>query len=382
MHQNIKAALNSNIIDPIPALIERLSTSENIRVKIQNANDNILLDGQKKDWIQITSDLNENKNPFPNPKNLLRIFTNRRSPNFPNQEQKHLLTKLKQIPCYTVTNKKNEIIMASPRIHEESNILSWFKSKYQELFFWSGDEGSVSLSLFFMNREDAATYLQEICRKEPKESEVQGLKIKTVGLDTFYKFNRTSTPKTQTKLICDLHEMETMLREHLNKSSNTINPKQKYSKNWFQGTPIYIFRTYTNVKEKNIDTYTYELGNEKKVVFFNQDDALRAWKSYLTKSNKLYIKKAPNLEIYNLESLLLDIENDKLENLEQLTIIPPFSWYQENTAPKEIIESEKKDLLENQLFKTKLKLKELQRFYKGLIWLLTSDTLPSEENSW
>ena len=145
---------------------------------------------------------------------------------------------------------------------------------------------------------------------------------------------------------------------------------------------LFRSRTYTNVKEKNIDTYTYELGNEKKVIFFNQEDALRAWKSYLTKSNKLYIKKAPNLEIYNLESLLLDIENDKLENLEHLTIIPPFSWYQENTAPKEIIESEKKDLLENQFFKTKLKLKELQRFYKGLIWLLTSDTLPSEENSW
>ena len=28
------------------------------------------------------------------------------------------------------------------------------------------------------------------------------------------------------------------------------------------------------------------------------------------------------------------------------------------------------------------KIKSLQRFYKGMIWLVTSDTLPSEENSW
>jgi hypothetical protein len=29
-----------------------------------------------------------------------------------------------------------------------------------------------------------------------------------------------------------------------------------------------------------------------------------------------------------------------------------------------------------------LYLKSLERFYKGVIWLFTSDTLPSEENSW
>ena len=28
------------------------------------------------------------------------------------------------------------------------------------------------------------------------------------------------------------------------------------------------------------------------------------------------------------------------------------------------------------------KVKSAQRFYKGVIWLVTSDTLPSEENSW
>ena len=28
------------------------------------------------------------------------------------------------------------------------------------------------------------------------------------------------------------------------------------------------------------------------------------------------------------------------------------------------------------------KIKSVQRFCKGVIWLLTSDTLPTEENSW
>ena len=42
----------------------------------------------------------------------------------------------------------------------------------------------------------------------------------------------------------------------------------------------------------------------------------------------------------------------------------------------------KSNFTEEYFYKTKLYLKNLERFYKGVVWLFTSDTLPSEENSW
>jgi hypothetical protein len=190
------------IKDPIPLLIEKLSSGKDIIVKLSTEDDTLILNNSKKNIaIQIKADFEQKEFKLPTPGRILQVFSNKRCRNFPTREQKHLLEKLKFIPVYTVVNKKNEIVTASPRESKESNSLDWFQNKYNELFFWTGDNGSISLSLFFMNKEDAATYLHEICKKEPKESEILGLSIKTVGLDVFYRFNRTSAPKTQTRLI-------------------------------------------------------------------------------------------------------------------------------------------------------------------------------------
>jgi len=368
--------------DPIPTLLEKLCYEDEIKIKIRSNYDNLNFHEQKKNLIQINSDFTENQQEPLNFGNLSRIFSNRRSPHFPSQEQKHLLNKLKRIPCYTVVNNSNEIVMASPRAHKNYNSLEWLQNKYHELFSWSGDHGSVSLSLFFMNKEDAATYLHEICKREPKESQSHGLKIKTTGLDVFYKFNRTSPPKTQTRLICDLQEIDLLLKDYIRQSSTYINSKQKYSDRWFQGTPIYSFRLYSDSKEKNIKSYSPQIENGKKIIFFNREDALKAWKCYLSKTNQTYLKNFPTLEVYNLENLLSDFENSTTDAIIDTVIIPPSSYYQTNKATETEFKDSHTNDLNKQLFKTKLKLKEFQRFYKGLIWLFTSDTLPSEENSW
>ena len=373
---------NPALKDPVPELIEKLASENAIKVKIQTNLDNLNLQEQKKDLIRITAALDAEDdfgNKFPD---LSRLFLNKRSPNFPNQEQKCLINKLKHIPCYTVVNNRNEIVMASPRMHKEYSSLEWLQNKCYELFYWSGDRGSVSLSLFFMNKEDAATYLHEICKREPKESEINGLKIKTTGLDVFYKFNRTSPPRNQTKLICDLHEIDVLLNQYIKNSENNVHSKQKYSTSWFQGTPVYSFRTYTDSKKKELLEYSFDIKNGKKLIFFNREDAIKAWKYYLFRTNQIYLKSLPNLEIYNLESLLLDLENSKSESVLNTIIVPPSSYSKDNNFLETHSECNETSNLEKQLYKTKLKLKEIQRFYKGLIWLFTSDTLPSEENSW
>ena len=167
--------------DPVPAFIDKLSSGEDLKIKIQTSNDNILIQNKKKiDSLAISYGENKQSFQFPKLEKCLSIFSNKRSPNFPTKEQKSLLSKLKQVPVYTVINKQNEIVTASTREYKNSNSLQWIQSKYNEIFFWEYDEGSVSINLFFMNKEDAASYLHEICKKEPKEAENLGLKIKTI----------------------------------------------------------------------------------------------------------------------------------------------------------------------------------------------------------
>jgi len=67
--------------------------------------------------------------------------------------------------------------------------------------------------------------------------------------------------------------------------------------------------------------------------------------------------------------------------IQKIRFFPPYTSYREfdKNMEKQITE-----LSENKKIKKILveKVKSLQRFCKGVIWLVTSDTLPSEENSW
>ena len=371
------------IKDPIPLLIEKLSSGKDIIVKLSTEDDTLILNNSKKNIaIQIKADFEQKEFKLPTPGRILQVFSNKRCRNFPTREQKHLLEKLKFIPVYTVVNKKNEIVTASPRESKESNSLDWFQNKYNELFFWTGDNGSISLSLFFMNKEDAATYLHEICKKEPKESEILGLSIKTVGLDVFYRFNRTSAPKTQSRLIADLREIDLILTKYKSLFNCTLNPKQKHSKTWFQGTPIYSFKLQKTLGQKILSQYYFDPKIEKKVIFFTRADAIKAWKVYTSKNSSDSFEREPNLEIYNLENLLLDLENDEFSTEMETIIVPPYESYENWKLSEKKTSDSKTSLLEEYLFKSKLNLQNLQRFYKGIVWLFTSDTLPSEENSW
>jgi hypothetical protein len=375
----------SNLIeakDPVPVLIDKLSSSDQIKIKIHNENENVLIETTKKlQSIQIQQDWDKESFQVPKLNKVLSILSNKRSPNFPTTEQKYLLSKLKVVPIYTVVNDNNEIVTASPRESKNFYSLNWIQEKVYELFFWRHDEGSISINLFFMNKEDASSYLHEICKKEPKEAETSGLKIKTIGLDVFYKLNRTSPPKTQNRLIADLKEIDSLLANYINSSSCIIHPKQKYSKDWFQGNPIYTIKLQKNPTNKTLSEYYFHNSRDKKIIFFSREDALKAWKNFLSRETNLPLPRNPKLEIYNLESLLFDIENITDKSLE-LVFVPPYDTY--INLREEIGEqlASGNNLIQEYIFKFKLNLNNLQRFYKGVIWLFTSDTLPSEENSW
>nr|YP_009420259.1 hypothetical protein [Cryptomonas curvata]ASO75747.1 hypothetical protein [Cryptomonas curvata] len=381
-HEGVRGINLTETKDPVPVLLDRLSSSDEVKIKIQSNHDNLIIQNSNKiNSITLPKDDKTKYLQLPKSDRWFSILSNKRSPNFPTKEQKYLLSKLKCIPIYTVVNDNNEIVTASPRDGKQFYSLKWIQEKFNELFFWTHDEGPISINLFFMNAEDASSYLHEICKKEPREAENLGLKIKNVGLDVFYKLNRTSPPKIQSRLIADLKEIDLVLTSYSSTSSCAMHPKQKYSKNWFQGSPIYTIKFQKDPSNRSLSEYFFHSGDEKKVIFFSKKDALRAWKTLLSREPNLHLHGIPSMEIYNLESLLFDMENDGEQSVE-IVFVPPYQTYLNLKEEKNDAVVLKNNLIQECLFKAKLNLKNLERFSRGVVWLFTSDTLPSEENSW
>ena len=357
---------NVQLQDPLSKLIKWLNTDRGIGIKIKSEEDILVEDylyTESNKSIQLNID--EKKKDNNNQLSLLK--TNRRSPNFPTEQQKIILTELKRVPVYTVVNGNNEIILASPREETSKNSLQWFYNQYYNWFIWQNDEGPVTIGLFFSNKEDAESYLHEVCLKDPRGAQNSGLRIKSTGLDTFYYLNRTSNPRVQLRMISNLEELDLLLRINIKKNLSVIHPKQKYGKNWFKGTPIYILRTDQLINKES-----------KKLVFFSRKDVDKVLEIY---KNKKLDPKEQTVEIYNLENYLLDLEKTSPEVIKKTKFFPPYSSY------KKISENIVEDNSEQQKNKTvkrmiNEKIKSAHRFYKGVIWLVTSDTLPSEENSW
>ena len=363
--------------DPLSKLIKCLNTEKRGAIKIKSEED-ILIDDflytNNNSIIQFNLDHEENVHK--NKDNFTVFKTSRRNPNFPTEIQKIILTELKKIIVYTVVNGNNEIILASPREENNNNSFQWFSDLYYNWFIWKEDEGPINIGLFFLNKEEADSYLHEICLKDPRGAQNIGLNIKSTGLDTFYHLNRTSNPKTQVRLITDLTELDLLLNIHINKNMNIINPKQKYGKNWFKGTPIYILRINDFIKNQNEQK---ENKIHKKLIFFNKNDINEV---LLTGNNKKNLDfKEPNIEIYNLENYLLDLEKSSTEIVKSAKFVPPYLSYLK--MGNEISNDNEENITNDQIKKNLTKkIKSVERFCKGVIWLVTSDTLPTEENSW
>ena len=376
--------------DPVSKLLSSLHSSRGIEVNLKSKDDVFIEDffqGKRTNSINVNVD--KDLKIFSKPSKIPDIFSNKRQNNFPTQHQKVILSKLKTVPVYTVVNGYNEIVIASPRVMPPRNSMEWLYDKYHDNFLWKEDKGAISLGLFFVNKEDAETYMQEICKKDPRGAETIGLGVKTVGLDTFYELNRTSQPKMQARLIADLEEIDLLLNEYCNNKFIDFHPKQKHQKQWCQGNPIYMIRVNEQVSEvdqKKISLSKYNLdssSNSQKILLFKREDAYKIWNLYRSKYQNLKLPEQPTLEVYNLENYLLDLEKSDILSTENITFVPPYESYRYS---KFLVEKSKTDKTVSiqesfeKYFATQVK--SFQRFYKGIVWLLTSDTLPSEDNSW
>lgn len=374
--------------DPVIKLLEDIKTRK-IKVIIPSEEDIIPYlkdDTSIKKSVSVKINLKNKYFQIEKPIRFPKIFKSQRCADFPTLEQKLVLEKLKKIPTYVVATNQNEMVMAMSRDNHENNLLSWIYKKYYNAFVWTEDEGPISLGLFFMNKEDAQLYLHEIVNANPKMAERSEMAVKMVGLDTFYRLNRTSPPGQQAKLIADLEEMEKIIQQYIPKKKHIINPKQKYTKLGYKGNPIYIIKPTIGRNKKNdiqVIDYSIKGSENRKYIFFKLEDAYSAWDKFCDDNSNLKLPLYPNIEIYNLESYITDLEQSSTDLIKEISFVSTQESFKNlkietKTKTKKATPSLAK-AIKSFAFE---KAKNLYSFSKKVLWVLTSDTLPNEKNAW
>lgn len=388
-NNNYSQVSESKIVDPVIQLLEDVRNRK-IKVTIPDRDEiipSIWNDRGIKKSTFVEVKIGDNSVQFDKPVRFPRIFQNNRSPDFPTAQQKILLKRLSSVPLYVVVTDSQEMIMATPREHQESNFFDWIYSKYYNCCVWTEDRGPISIALFFLDKEDASLYLQEIGKNDPKCTEKTNLHIQLTSLDVFYNLNRTSSPGTQAKLVADLDEIYKVLTDYIPKNLHQIHPKQRHSKTLYQGNPIYIVKTSIGREGYNKKLVDYKISDSEtdftRNIFFKLEDAYLAWDKFCSNNKQINLPIAPNIEIYNLESYLLDLEQGEVDVIKDNYFVATRSTFK-NVAKDFNIRSIKSDPKFSKKVEKYIKRKsnQLIDLCKGMIWVLTSDTLPTEDNAW
>ena len=356
--------------DPKSAFEKMLNNGQGLKVNMPSTDDKDFYESndiQKPGVIAVTF---QNPNPIADFKpTKAPVLGYKRSPSYPTKEDRTILHKLNTIPVFCLITGQGEIIVSSPRSVEPLNFFTWMYEKYFTNFIWVKDEGPVEVALYFMHKEDAELYLHEICVQDPKGIERYGIKVHTVGLNNYYHMNKTAPPKIQVKLMGDLKEIELVVEKYAKDESLSKHPNQQYTSNSFKGTPIYLLPDE-------------ETGLE--LVFFKKEDANTYWKEV----KKWRQDTEPVLELYNLESYLSDAQklgasyNAKMTFISSSESISTVQKMCNEELVRSKIEPTFNDFKQQIGNRLKPKIMSLQRFCKGMIWLITSETLPTEENAW
>nr|YP_009313058.1 Hypothetical protein ORF_2 [Dermonema virens]SCW21312.1 Hypothetical protein ORF_2 [Dermonema virens] len=252
------------------------------------------------------------------------MWSNKRSPNFPNYLQSVLLQKLSHnnFPVFVVANGLNQMVVAEPanQLVYKNDAFYKLYQWYYDRFLWTNNDSSVYEGWFFVNPKDAEEYSNFIRDRYPRSANQHGLHVLSSGLHSYYKLNRLAPPRTEFRLFPDLEEVGKLVKSAKHRQGLIFDKKQNYGKNHFQGQPIYFIEpvntTYSQNKAKTFLNYYYQIpGDASKekytAVFFNKTVALKAW-NYFRSTNidfKLPIK--PKLRVYNLEDFLQDSEHNK-----------------------------------------------------------------------
>jgi len=199
------------------------------------------------------------------------------STKFFNKTKNNIQKSLETVPVYAILNGKNEIVLARSTVLSTTTSSIIKSSLYDFCGSFDTDVEQRTLNsklgLFFMSREDAQVYLNEIAKSDPDGTSTLGVSIHCFGLDFAYRVMREYHPGIDFRFIPNLKEVQNLLtapatansltmfekgQQQLRVRHRTINilPGLNSIGNWlspfhsflqkteyFKGVPIYIVKS-------------------------------------------------------------------------------------------------------------------------------------------
>jgi len=209
------------------------------------------------------------------------------SSNFYRNQTKTIQKALSSVPVYIVLNGLNEIVLNKPHNIESSQTTNNYLK--QAIYNYCGAfdsslEKRQQVGFFFMTYSAAETYLQEVAKSDINGTEMVGLSIHCISLDSVYNITQEYHPGIDFRIVPDLYEVKNLLVKNLAKSSIIIEDEQQQLRlrrrnvnilpavgklgrllspsssflqrnEYFKGVPIYIVQTLE--QPKNIAVMQY-----------------------------------------------------------------------------------------------------------------------------
>nr|YP_009244493.1 hypothetical protein Gchil_079 [Agarophyton chilense]AMK96735.1 hypothetical protein Gchil_079 [Agarophyton chilense]ASP44630.1 hypothetical protein [Agarophyton chilense]UAD84336.1 hypothetical protein [Agarophyton chilense] len=248
--------------------------------------------------------------------------------------------KYQPLPLFMVTNNLNQIVLAdsTENIASNSNLLDKIHKWYYNKCLFNDKKQAIYYGLFFVHPMDALEYTKHIKSHYKFSKEKNEFRLFSSHLSTYYKLTRAKLRNIQFRIIPDLQEISRLLYQYRYYSNLSFHRNQKYSKNSFQGQPLYIiepvlaYNKTNNRKKLLIYSYNYKSNLDHNIiqsepVFTNYTTLLKAWQEFKQKHTNYRISNQPKVTIYNLEDFIKDNEYQyKVEEKNILFIPSPASY--------------------------------------------------------
>lgn len=230
----------------------------------------------------------------------------------------HKVLNLDHLPLFTVSNHLGQMIISEPpeELLSHKYIPDYKSNELSNQHLYQG--------WFFTNYEDAIEYKQYVSQYYNVKDDK--LKIFTCNLPIFYNLISQFDQKICFRLIPDLKEIGQLIRNYRFYNHVSFHKNQKYSRTYFQGQPLYMF--------KEMGSYLYQpLSKNKQVqnynlVFTNYDTACYTWNKLKKKAMSSDKSIKPKLIVYNLEYFIKDQLNNLNVQKYPFLVVPSQDSYQ------------------------------------------------------
>jgi hypothetical protein len=215
----------------------------------------------------------------------------------------------KYLPVFAISNHLGQMIMAEPS-------RNFYSAQHVN------DLGPVIKKMyhgfFFINYEDAKEYLEYVQSTYNLKNE--SLKIFTCNLNTFYNIMGASSKEISFRLIPDLSEISSLIKESRYKRYLMFHKKQKKNRASFQGQPLYFVK-YSNGYLNHV------VSNKKYILLFTHYDEALKIANRLQYNHSESSLQRPQVLVYNLEKFINDQLNQHNKSKDSFLIIPSKSSY-------------------------------------------------------